>query len=86
MTEPTVVLKVTKQHLEDGEFHIRVEAEAGVASPNDLLEMGLSMVAAGIAEEVKGREDDLEDVLDKVWNKLAEMVETTQRLSSELKH
>lgn len=88
MSGSNIVLQVTKQDLEDDRgFHVQVDTVSGKPETDDLLEIGLTIAAAAVAEGCRQNPDkDLEDVLDEVWNKIADMVETTQRLSSDRLH
>jgi hypothetical protein len=91
MSEVDLVLKVSKVCLQalgddDDSYHVQVAVEQGKATNEDLLNLGLSVAAAAIAEEQTLTGKELEDLLDDVWNRLADMVETTQRLGNNEVH
>jgi len=88
MSEADVVLKVSKRDLEDDRgFHIQVDAVSGKPDTNDLLEIGLTIASAAVAEGCRQDPNmDLEDALDAAWNKIADMVDTIQKLSPDRVH
>ncbi len=87
MSEVSLVLKLAKHVLDDtDDYHVQVTVEEGDATNNDLLELGLSVVATAIATEERLSGRPLDDLLEDVWNRLADMVETTQSLNPLITH
>ena len=77
----TVQVTLTRSALEEGERHYQVTVALGAGRPDsrELLEMMLDASSALLVDIQRQTQAPLEDLLDDVWNRLANLVETTER-------